>query len=125
MKKRVIAVCGGLLVVTGVATAAWWSWFRPPCSLADSPTVDVTVQAEKSEHPDVADTAADVDTPVRAYVQRLKARDANRLAEPSGPACHEPGPMAGTYMREYGEAAAGRAEVAVGHRPFPTSTRYG
>ncbi|WP_328399216.1 hypothetical protein OHS70_20350 [Streptomyces sp. NBC_00390] len=52
-------------------------------------------------------------------MQRLKARDANGLAELSGPAYHEPGPMAGTYVREYGEAADGHVEVTVPDSAVP------
>lgn len=113
MKKRIILLCGGLIVVTGVATAVWWNWFRVPYALADSPKVDVTVRAEKSRYPDVQETAEDVDTLVRVYVQRLKAGDAKGLAALAGPDYKEPGADASKYVREYGEAAGGHVEVTV------------
>ncbi|OUD00606.1 hypothetical protein [Streptomyces swartbergensis] len=113
MKKRVILLCGGLLVVAGIAAAVWWNWFRAPYALADSPKVDVTVRAEKSVYPDVQETAEDVDTLVRIYVQRLKDGDAKGLAELAGPAYKQPGPAAAMYVREYGEAAGGHVKVTV------------
>ncbi|MFF7046573.1 hypothetical protein ACIP4T_32280 [Streptomyces massasporeus] len=114
MKKRVILLCGGgVLVVAGIAAAVWWNWLRAPYALADSPKVDVTVRAEKSEYPDVQETAEDVDTLVRIYVQRLKDGDAKGLAELAGPAYKQPGPAAAKYVREYGEAASGQVEVTV------------
>ncbi|MFG3722560.1 amidase domain-containing protein [Streptomyces massasporeus] len=48
MKKRVILLCGGLLIVTGIAAAVWWNWLRAPYALADSPKVDVTVAYEET-----------------------------------------------------------------------------
>ncbi len=113
MKKRVILLCGGVLVVAGIAAAVWWNWMRAPYALADSPQVDVTVRAEKSVYPDVQETAEDVDTVIRIYVQRLKAGDAKGLAELAGPAYKQPGPAAAKYVREYGEAASGQVEVTV------------
>ncbi|MFD7246436.1 amidase domain-containing protein [Streptomyces massasporeus] len=113
MKKRVILLCGGLLIVTGIAAAVWWNWLRAPYALADSPKVDVTVRAEKSVYPDVQATAEDVDTLIRIYVQRLKYGDAEGLAELAGPAYEQPGPAAAKYVREYGEAASGQVEVTV------------
>ncbi|WP_371661464.1 hypothetical protein [Streptomyces sp. NBC_00280] len=113
MKKLFILLCGGVLVVGGVAASVWWNWFRPPYALAGSPKVDVTVLAEKSTYPDVQETAEDVDTLVRIYVQRLKDGDSKGLAELAGPAYKEPGPTAAKYVREYGEAAGGHVEVTV------------
>lgn len=120
MKKRVIAACTGLLVVAGIIGVVWWNGFRSPCALADAPAIDVTVRAEKSGHPDVADTAADVDTLVRVYGQRLRARDVNGLAELSGPAYRNPGPVAEKYVRELGAAAAGHVEVTVLESAVPS-----
>lgn len=112
MKKRVILLCGGVLVVAGIA-AVWWNWFRAPYALADSPRVDVTVRAEKSVYPDVEETAEDVDILGRIYVQRLKDGDAKGLAELAGPAYKQPGAAAAKYVREYGKAAGGHVEVTV------------
>ncbi|MET9895345.1 hypothetical protein ABZZ47_35120 [Streptomyces sp. NPDC006465] len=114
MKKRVVLVGGGVLVVVvGLAAAVWWYWFRAPYALADSPEVDVTVRAERSEYPDVQETADDVDTLVRIYVQRLKDGDAKGVAQLAGPAYKEPGPVSAEYVREYREAAGGHVEVTV------------
>lgn len=123
MKKRVILLCSGVLVVVSVAAAVWWNWFRAPYALADSPKVDVTVRAEKSKYPDVEETAKDVDTLIRVYVQRLKHGDAKELAELAGPAFREPGPDAAKYVRDYGKAADGHVEATVLEGKFPTSTR--
>jgi hypothetical protein len=112
-KKRTIAACAGLLVTAGAVGVVWWNRLRPPYELADAPAIDVTVQAEKSDYPDVAETAADVDTLVRVYVQRLRARDVNGLTELSGPAYRAPEPVAEKYVRELGAAAAGHVEVTV------------
>ncbi|MFJ7334390.1 hypothetical protein ACIQU3_21350 [Streptomyces sp. NPDC101110] len=113
MKKRVILLCGGVLIVTGIAAAVWWNWLRAPYALANSPTVDVTVRAEKSVYPDVQETAQEVDTLIRVYVQRLKDGDAQALAELAGPAYKQPGPAAAKQVREYGKAASGQVEVTV------------
>ncbi|GAA2281384.1 hypothetical protein GCM10010234_18190 [Streptomyces hawaiiensis] len=113
MNKRVILLCGGVLIVTGIAAAVWWNWVRAPYALATSPKVDVTVRAEKSVYPDVQETAEDVDTLIRIYVQRLKDGDAKGLAELAGPAYKQPGPAAAKYVREYGEAASGQVKVTV------------
>jgi hypothetical protein len=113
MKKRVILLCGGVLLVAGIAAAVWGNWLRAPYALANSPKVDVTVRAEKSVYPDVQETAEDVDTLIRIYVQRLKDGDAKGLAELAGPAYKQPGPAAAKYVREYGEAASGPVEVTV------------
>ncbi|MFJ8082941.1 hypothetical protein ACIQ6Y_20315 [Streptomyces sp. NPDC096205] len=111
MKKWVILLGGA--VVVGIAAAVWWNWFRAPYALADSPTVDVTVRAQKSPYPDVQETAEDVDTLVRVYVQRLKNGDAKGVAELAGPDYTEPGPTAAEFVREYGEAADGHVDVTV------------
>ncbi|KOX03384.1 hypothetical protein ADK65_07515 [Streptomyces sp. NRRL B-1140] len=113
MKKRGILLCGGVLAVAGIAAAVSWNWLRAPYALASSPKVDVTVRAEKSVYPDVQETAEEVDTLIRIYVQRLKDGDAEGLAELAGPAYKQPGPAAAKYVREYGEAASGRVEVSV------------
>ncbi|MET9134589.1 hypothetical protein [Streptomyces antibioticus] len=112
-RKRVFLLCGGVLVVAGISAAVWWNWLRAPYALAASPTVDVTVRAEKSIYPDVQETAEDVDTVVRIYVQRLKAGDVGGVAELAGPAYKEPGPTAAQYVREYGEAAGGHVDITV------------
>ncbi|MFD9467344.1 hypothetical protein [Streptomyces sp. NPDC060027] len=115
MKKRVILLGSGIVVVVvGLAAAVWWNWFRAPYALADSPKVDVAVRADKSEYPDVQETAEDVDTLVRIYVQRLKDGDAKGVAELAGPAYKKPGPASAKYVREYGEAAGGHVEVTAG-----------
>ncbi|MFF2217613.1 hypothetical protein [Streptomyces antibioticus] len=113
MGKRVILLSSAALVVAGIAVAVWWNWLRAPYALADSPTVDVTVRAQKSAYPDVRETAEDVDTLVRVYVQRLKDGDAGGVAELAGPAYKEPGPTAAEYVRAYGEAAGGHVDVTV------------
>ncbi|MFF7379111.1 hypothetical protein ACIP4Q_28680 [Streptomyces massasporeus] len=113
MKKRVILLCGGALIVIGIDAAVWWNWPRAPYALAESPKVDVTVRAQKSAYPDVQETAEDVDTLIRIYVQRLKSGDAKGLAELAGPAYKQPGPAAAKYVREYGKAASRRVEVTV------------
>ncbi|MFE2296563.1 hypothetical protein ACFXAW_00020 [Streptomyces sp. NPDC059445] len=112
MKKSTSALGGGLLVV-GVTAGVWWTWFHEPYALADAPRVDVTVRAEKSTYPDVQETAEDVDTLVRVYVQRLKDGDAKGIAELAGPAYAQPGPTAAKYVREYGQAAGGPVEITV------------
>ncbi|MFE5759492.1 hypothetical protein ACFQ7M_19695 [Streptomyces massasporeus] len=113
MRKRAILLCGGVFVAVGIAAAVWWNWLRAPYALANSPKVDVTVRAEKSVYPDTQETAEDVDTLVRIYVQRLKDGDAQGLAELAGPAYKQPGAAAARYVREYSEAAGGRVEVIV------------
>lgn len=113
MRKRAILLCGGVFVAVGIAAAVWWNWLRAPYALANSPKVDVTVRAEKSVYPDTQETAEDVDTLVRIYVQRLKDGDAQGLAELAGPAYKQPGAAAARYVREYSEAAGGRVEVTV------------
>ncbi|MFE2534613.1 hypothetical protein [Streptomyces sp. NPDC059371] len=112
MKRLTISFGSGLLVV-GITAAVWWNGFREPYAMADAPRVDVTVRAEKSTYPDVQETAEDVDTVVRVYVQRLKAGDAKGIAELAGPAYRRPGPAAAKYVREYGQAAGGPVEVTV------------
>ncbi|MGW0844992.1 hypothetical protein ACWD26_33630 [Streptomyces sp. NPDC002787] len=114
MKKRgVLLCCGGLVVVLAAVGVVWWNWFRAPYSVAGSPPVDVTVRAEKSRYPDVRETAEDVDTVVRAYVQRLKAGDVEGLMELAGPAYGETRGAAYEHVREFGEGARGHVEVTV------------
>ncbi|MEU4170809.1 hypothetical protein AB0F46_28515 [Streptomyces sp. NPDC026665] len=112
MKKPVISLVSGLLVV-GIIAAVWWNRAREPYALADVPTVDVTVRAETSNYPDVQETAEDVDTLVRLYVQRLKDGDAKGIADLAGPAYRQPGPTAAKYVRLYGQAAGGPVDVTV------------
>jgi hypothetical protein len=104
---------GGLVVVLGVGAVVWENWFRAPYSLAGAPTVDVTVRAAKSEYPDVAETAEEVDTVVRVYVQRLKAGDVEGLTELAGPAYKEPRGAAYEQVRKFGEGARGHVDVTV------------
>ncbi|MER6159795.1 hypothetical protein ABT147_30315 [Streptomyces sp. NPDC001868] len=114
MRKRgVLLCCGGLVLALGVGAAVWWNWFRAPYSLAGSPKVDVTVRAAKSEYPDVAETAEDVDTVVRVYVQRLKAGDVEGLMELAGPAYEGTRGDAYEQVREFGEGARGHVDVTV------------
>ncbi|UUU24237.1 hypothetical protein [Streptomyces sp. DSM 40750] len=114
MKKRgILLCCGGLAVVLGVAGVVWWNWFRAPYALADSPKVDVTVRAEKSKYPDVQETAEDVETVMRVYVQRLKAGDVEGLAELAGPAYSGARSEAYEHVREFGEGARGHVDVTV------------
>ncbi|MGC4987486.1 hypothetical protein ACLQ18_44160 [Streptomyces sp. DT193] len=112
MKKLTVSLGSGLLVV-GITAGVWWNWFHEPYALADAPKVDVTVRAEKSKYPDVQETAEDVDTLVRVYVQRLKAGDAKGIAELAGPAYKQPGPTAAKYVSKYGQAAGGPVEATV------------
>ncbi|WP_392962965.1 hypothetical protein [Streptomyces sp. LN245] len=112
MTKPALSLGSGLLVA-GIIAAVWWNWFSEPYALADAPKVDVTVRAEKSIYPDVRETAEDVDTVVRVYVQRLKDGDAKGIADLAGPAYKQPGPAAAEYVREYGRAAGGPVEVTV------------
>ncbi|MGW3912499.1 hypothetical protein ACWEBX_13405 [Streptomyces sp. NPDC005070] len=112
MKRLVLSVGSGLLVV-GITAAVWLHGFSEPYAMADAPRVDVTVRAEKSTYADVQETAEDVDTVVRVYVQRLKDGDAKGIAELAGPAYKRPGPAAAEYVREYGQAAGGHVEVTV------------
>ncbi|MGW0560663.1 hypothetical protein ACWDZ4_08510 [Streptomyces sp. NPDC003016] len=104
---------GAAVVAVGVAVGVWLTWFRPPYSLAGSPSVDVTVRAQKSEYPDVAETAEDVDPLVRVYVQRLKAKDAEGLAQLSGPDFDQPDAAARKFVREYAAGAQGHVEATV------------
>jgi hypothetical protein len=114
MKKRgILLCCGGLAVLLGVGVAVWWNWFRAPYSLAGSPRVDVTVRAEKSRYPDVRETAEDVDTLVRVYVQRRKAGDVEGLMELAGPAYDGTRGAAYEQVREFGEGARGHVDVTV------------
>lgn len=122
MKKLTVSLGSGLLVV-GITAGVWWNWFHEPYALADAPKVDVTVRAEKSKYPDVQETAEDVDTLVRVYVQRLKAGDAKGIAELVSPAYKQPGPIAAKYVRMYGQAAGGSVEATVLEESSPTSTR--
>ncbi|MDT0573490.1 hypothetical protein RM704_39650 [Streptomyces sp. DSM 3412] len=112
-KRGVLLGCGGLVVVLGVGAAVWWNWFRAPYALAGSPKVEVTVRAAKSEYPDVARTAEDVDTVVRVYVQRLKAGDVEGLMELAGPAYGGTRGAAYEQVREFGEGARGPVDVTV------------
>jgi hypothetical protein len=112
MRKLVGSLGSGLLIV-GIATGVWWIRPHEPYALTDAPTVDVTVRAEKSTYPDVQETAEDVDTLVRVYLQRLKDGDAKGIAELAGPAYRRPGPTAAEYVREYSRAAGGPVEVTV------------
>ncbi|MBT2511674.1 hypothetical protein J7I98_39040 [Streptomyces sp. ISL-98] len=89
------------------------TWFRLPYALADSPSVDVTVKAEKSEYPDVAETAEDVTPLLRVYVQRLKANDAEGLAKLAGPAFDQPDAEARKFVQEYAAGAQGHVEATV------------
>ena len=114
MKRRgVLLCCGGLVLGVAVGAAVWWNWFRVPYALADSPRIDVTVRAAKSEYPDVRETAEDVDTVVRAYVQRLKAGDVEGLMELAGPAYDGTRLAAREHVREFGEGARGHVDVTV------------
>lgn len=114
MKKRGILLgCGGLIVVLGAVGVVWWNWFRAPYALADSPGIEVTVRAEKSKYPDVQETAEDVDTVVRVYVQRLRAGDVEGLAELAGPAYDGARSAAYDQVREFGEGARGHVDVTV------------
>ncbi|MEU1557473.1 hypothetical protein AB0G86_20205 [Streptomyces scabiei] len=114
LKRRgVLLGCGGLVVVLGVGAVVWGNGFGAPYSLASSPRVDVTVRAERSRYPDVRETAEDVDTVVRAYVQRLKAGDVEGLTELAGPAYEEPRGAAHDQVREFGEGARGHVDVMV------------
>ncbi|MGX1884833.1 hypothetical protein [Streptomyces sp. NPDC055287] len=96
-----------------MAARTWITWFPLPYALADSPSVDVTVKAENSEYPDVAETAEDVDTLIQVYVQRLKAKDAEGLAKLAGPDYDRPDAEAREYVREYARGAQGHVEAAV------------
>ncbi|MFF8534730.1 hypothetical protein ACF07B_22820 [Streptomyces sp. NPDC015532] len=112
MNKLAVSLGGGLLIV-GITAAVGWNWPGEPYALADAPKVDVTVRADDSTYPDVQETAEDVDTLVRVYVQRLKDGDAQGIAHLAGPAYERPGPTAAKYVREYGRAAGGPVEVTV------------
>ncbi|WP_256096967.1 hypothetical protein [Streptomyces agglomeratus] len=111
--KRFALISGAVLVVAAVAVGSWAAWFRPPYSLAGSPSVDVTVKAGKSGYPDVAETAEDVDSLVRVYVQRLKAEDAAGLAKLAGPDFDQPDAEARRHVRDYAVSARGHVEATV------------
>ncbi|MBT2491577.1 hypothetical protein J7E96_24225 [Streptomyces sp. ISL-96] len=126
MGKRFALICGGALApAAAVAAGVWLIWFRPPYALADSPSADVTVKAEKSEYADVAETAEDVDTLVKVYVQRLKAGDAEGLARLAGPDFGQPGADARKFVREYADDAQGRVEATVVEGVVPYFNRVG
>ncbi|MFF9040942.1 hypothetical protein ACF090_36385 [Streptomyces sp. NPDC014892] len=112
-KRGAVVWCGALVVVLGAVGAVWWGWFRAPYALAGSPEVEVTVRAAKSDYPDVARTAEDVDTVVRVYVQRLKAGDVEGLMELAGPAYDGTRGAAYEQVREFGEGARGHVDVTV------------
>lgn len=112
-RKRSALICGAVLVVAAVAVGIWMTWFRLPYTLADSPSVDVTVKAEKSEYPDVAETAEDLDPLIRVYVQRLKAKDAEGLAKLAGPDFDQPDAEARKLVRKYAAGAHGHVEATV------------
>ncbi|WP_448317591.1 hypothetical protein [Streptomyces sp. CO7] len=112
MRKSTV-VPSGVLLAVGIIAGVWWNWFRAPYALADAPKVDVTVSAESSTYPDVQQTAEDVDTLVRVYVQRLKDGDAEGIAELAGPTYKRPGPAAAQFVREYHRAAGGPVDVTV------------
>ena len=112
-KRGAVLWCGGLAVVLGAVGAVWWGWVRAPYALAGSPSVDVSVRAEKSRYPDVRETAEDVDTLVRVYVQRLKAGDVEGLMELAGPAYEGTRGAAYEQVREFGEGARGHVDVTV------------
>lgn len=113
MRKRFVLMGAGVLGVAAVAVGVWLTWFRLPYGLTGSPSVDVTVRAEKSRDTDVAETAEEVDPLVRVYMQRLKAEDAEGLAQLSGPDFDKPGPEARKLVREYAAGAQGHVEATV------------
>ncbi|MGR8008113.1 hypothetical protein [Streptomyces hypolithicus] len=113
-------VRGGVVTAVVAVAGVWTVWFRPPYGLADAPAVDVTVRAEKSAYRDVAETAEDIDTLVRVYVQRLKAEDVASLAALAGPDYDRPDPEARKLVRTYAAGARGQvtAEVREGVVPY-------
>ncbi|MFE7772560.1 hypothetical protein ACFU5O_01390 [Streptomyces sp. NPDC057445] len=119
MKKRLAAAAGGVLAAAALTVGAWPIWFRPPYVLADTPPVDVTVSAGRSRYQDVAETAEDVDTLVRVYVQRLRARDAEGLARLAGPAYPQPRGDAKRFVDAYAAGAQGHVDVTVAEGPVP------
>lgn len=113
--RRTVPVAGAvfLVAVAGIAFGVWAAFFRTPYTLADSPGVDVTVRAGQSDYPDVAETADEVETLIKVYVQRLKAGDVEGLAKLSGPAYEHPQGDAATFVREYADGAEGHVEAVV------------
>ncbi|MFF6781798.1 hypothetical protein [Streptomyces sp. NPDC012510] len=116
-RRSVLLGCGALVLVLSAVGVVWWTWFRAPYAVADSPRIDVTVRAEKSVYPDVEETAEEVDTVVRVYVQRLEAGDVEGLMELAGPAYRETRGAAYEHVREFGEGARGPVEVTVLEAP--------
>ncbi|MEU4091704.1 hypothetical protein [Streptomyces sp. NPDC026673] len=113
MRKRTLVIGGLLVAVAGIAFGIRTVFFPAPYALADSPAVDVTVRAERSEYPDVAETADEVEPLIKVYVQRLKAGDARALEELSGPAYQQPREDAEKFVREYSDGAGGHVEATV------------
>lgn len=112
---RTVPVAGAvsLVAVAGIAFGLWAAFFRTPYALADSPGVDVTVRAEESDYPDVAERADEVETLIKVYVHRLKTGDVEGLAKLSGPAYEHPQEDAATFVREYSDGAEGHVEAVV------------
>ncbi|MEW2493359.1 hypothetical protein AB0942_07360 [Streptomyces nodosus] len=74
------------VAVPAAVAAIWWLLLDPvPYVLHKTPTVTVTVHAEKSKYPDTQQTADDLDLLVKVYVQRLQSGDASDLARIGAP----------------------------------------
>ncbi|GAA2926977.1 hypothetical protein GCM10010446_09240 [Streptomyces enissocaesilis] len=85
MRGRFTLVGAGALGAGVVAAGVWLIRLRPPSSLAGSPSVDVTVRAQKSKYPDVAETAGGCPparTGVRAAAQGQGRRRAGTARGP-------------------------------------------
>ncbi|MGW7197683.1 hypothetical protein [Streptomyces chryseus] len=82
--KWLIAALVALCLGGGVL--AWWLLREPaPYALHDTPKVDVTVRAAKSNYPEAKDVARETELVIKVYLQRLQEGDAAELAEIGAP----------------------------------------
>ncbi|MFJ3821380.1 hypothetical protein [Streptomyces nodosus] len=102
------------MAVLAAVAAIWWLLRDPvPYSLHKTPTVTVTIHAEKSKYPDIQQTTDDVDLLVKVYVQRLQSGDASDLARIGAPWYTGRQRAARELIDRYGAHADGPVEAIV------------
>jgi hypothetical protein len=111
--RRVLSAALAACAAAGGLT--WWALHDPvPYELHGSPQVTVAVSAARSQYPDARALADEAELLLKAYVQRLAARDAEGLAELGAPWFKGRGPAAhGLVARYGGEVATAPVEVLV------------
>jgi hypothetical protein len=84
--KKKLWAGASVLAVLATAVLTWWLLREPaPYALGKTPEVKVTVHAVKSDYPEAAEVADDVDLLLKVYVQRLEAGDPTDLAHLGAP----------------------------------------